>query len=825
MEYHDEKQTKNSKKTNFNEHIPDSIKEKLYVTRRVDTSISILECQESDVILEALLFLSKYADVKVGNLTYLQQQGIAIRILNLLDKNICILRVALRLLGVLLHNTPIINELDQDIYDSKIVEISNLYTKHTDRHVKEFCVDILSILAESCRITCLIFNVDLFKPILETIRTSQNPNLLTSTLILLERLLISPAATVNLLDSPHFDIQNIPIHLFNVDYTVAEKAYHIVIMLTSKNISSFQRKFKERHLVEKMLEVVTIPDKKIFHNYALEIVQNCLHSEETNTYFVKTVEFLTFCQWVKTCDVEYLLPCINIFEELSSVHSIIQLLYDFSVEESILYFLRCQDKNVLNKACKAIMNMTVHKYCCEDMLTPVVIISLVNILNRTEDVLDPTNEVALETVYSFFVRTTRAIDMLYQNNIISILINYLKKLSSISESSCLKVIEMLYRYAMITEYQDNVLSETFFEKLFDFLKGEADDLAELSGEILAHFVGNKTFNLVFLSISGPKAILNKLKNTSKRDIIKFCLLIIHNSMFFKELCEEFLLNGLISVLKGLSPIILAEAPIIDTIITLAYNVHLPLKFNEKGKLDLTNKLCNKFYIIREKTNSFFPFLEVIDAQRLCPLSTIYLVDYSYEVVKKSEITNPLLHPSGDVSSRRLTNLKEIEESILFGTDVCQIPNDPYLPHYINHVKTYCQERYSLREKITFLARYIDEILCGPVEDGSEPEKIHIFETHLQSLKYKLSTSVIPVGYLRLGFHCERALLFKAIADKVEIPCTIERKNKIYWNEVGLLEQGEHGCVLTFYVVDLMTDIGSLLLVGSRIANKYLKYIS
>lgn len=61
-----------------------------------------------------------------------------------------------------------------------------------------------------------------------------------------------------------------------------------------------------------------------------------------------------------------------------------------------------------------------------------------------------------------------------------------------------------------------------------------------------------------------------------------------------------------------------------------------------------------------------------------------------------------------------------------------------------------------------------------------------------------------------------------------MPATLVRGNGIYWNEVPIVntepfdapERDKH---VAFYVVDLMNDIGGLMLVGSDKANLYCRH--
>lgn len=63
---------------------------------------------------------------------------------------------------------------------------------------------------------------------------------------------------------------------------------------------------------------------------------------------------------------------------------------------------------------------------------------------------------------------------------------------------------------------------------------------------------------------------------------------------------------------------------------------------------------------------------------------------------------------------------------------------------------------------------------------------HQLEVHLKKIKECLETSVIPLGQLRVGSYLERALLFKAIADRICLPAALVRgEYGISWIEIAV----------------------------------------
>ncbi|KAJ8945191.1 hypothetical protein NQ318_013641 [Aromia moschata] len=517
---------KKSKATKLDTKKADDIKEKSYITKQVDTSIAILDSPENDVVLESLLFLSKYADIQLNNLNYLQQHGMMVKLLNLFNRNICILRLSLRLLSSLVLLEDVLFELDQDVYNDKIIEIADMYISHSDSYVREFCVSILAKLAASCRVTSLIFKIDLFNPILLTAKTTTNLSLLESTLELLYVLLNAPAALSTLPDIQNFDVSVIMMHLDNPNGKVSRLAFEIIRKLTYYGLEVFQKMFKENKLVEKMFEVILNPEKIEFHQSALAIIKNCMNCVETESYFIESLVFLEFCQWVKTCDQDYLMPCIDIFEKLSKIPSIKQTLFDLSIEDSILYFLRSTDNKVLNKTCEAISNMSTHKYCYERLLNPTVLRELTQILYR-EDEEDPGNEVALKTIFDFSRRNVKTLDLLVHIEAQNILLEYFTNGTAVvSEESFLRVLEILYKWLI-------------------------HPVSTVACEILTNFVHCKEFKQVFLSKNGPQIFVSALSTTHGPKKFKNMLLFILANLINTDIVMAFLKSNLVTTLKQL----------------------------------------------------------------------------------------------------------------------------------------------------------------------------------------------------------------------------------------------------------------------------------
>ncbi|KAF7285722.1 hypothetical protein GWI33_010142 [Rhynchophorus ferrugineus] len=829
-------QTEKNKSAKLDKAKQSDIKEKVYNTKQVETSITILESPETDVVLEALLFLSKYADISKNNPVYLTKKGLIEKLVKNMDKNICILRLSLRLLAELLGFDEGLYEIDQEMYDETFLRITDMYIEHKDVYIRQYCVEILSKVATIPRIIVLIFKTDLLNPVLENMKVSKNAIILYHTLLLFYRLMDIPSAVSQLSECKNFDPNIVIHHINNDDIKISNIVLDIIEKMSSYGLPFIQESFKNVRLVEKVLSIIMKEETVDQHDKALNILKNCLACEETNNYFVESVEFLDLCQWVKTCHPRYLIPLIEVFLILTSMNEMKQTLFDLSVEESILSFFRYSNKILINKVCQAVSNMTTHKYCCEHMLTPVVAATLVDILNRQADDDDSQNEVALRTIYDFMKRNCKALDIFFQKQFKSTLLNYFFTKSMIlKEDSFQMILEILYKYLVHPILQKEFLSSDLYKELLKLFQQSSTAISNLCCEILTYLLMVEEFRKSFLDNGGIRIFLDKVGNCEEVKLVTEMLYFVYSSLVYDDIAMAFLHGGLVSCLRDMGDYLISKIPLIKKVLLLAFNYYLPIKFFDSGRLEVIDKLPNKFYLIHGPWNGPFPFLDILERMFVSPYQTIYLVDFSYEVDQNASSVNSqsslTLSRSLKSSDYSVTNINSLDSlSIMLSASTPsvldvnygKISPDPFLPRYIYHIRKY--EKFlggSIQDRCKFLAEYVDTLLCGPRENLTLPQKIHEYKVHIECLKTKLGNNIIPIGYLRLGFHCERALLFKALADKVSIPCSLVKGNlKVYWNEVAAFEGVDTNEKVRFYVVDLIDNLGDLLLVGSREANKY-----
>lgn len=154
----------------------------------------------------------------------------------------------------------------------------------------------------------------------------------------------------------------------------------------------------------------------------------------------------------------------------------------------------------------------------------------------------------------------------------------------------------------------------------------------------------------------------------------------------------------------------------------------------------------------------------------------------------------------------------------------EAPYDVTFDSYIGEISRNILPLPSTRDQIVSLAFFVSDKMGGPVE----LEMLHNFfwELHIAELKHELTSNIIPIGKIEKGVYYHRALLFKALADRIGINCSLVRGDyNRAWNEVMLIDPPsqdgiEHLIPPKAYIVDLMHQVGHLLMVDSAEAAHY-----
>ncbi|XP_055661253.1 armadillo repeat-containing protein 3 isoform X3 [Falco peregrinus] len=291
--------------------------------------------------------------------------------------------------------------------------------------------------------------------------------------------------------------------------------------------------------------------------------------------------------------------------------------------------------------------------------------------------------------------------------------------------------------------------------------------------------------------------------------------------------------------------------------------NLSRKYSQMGYLSSSNIITDGFYDCGQiKPGEKFLSLEELSMQELTDRRAVIFInakpqeDLEVEKAQDSSYEQAILSPSisrkgSREKARKSKGKKEEEKSkeVIQITpkvqDEIKLENSQWLPppdfillDYINNASKIILPLTTTREQVVALAqgiieaidpgihwnRLVADKMGGPIER----DKLHDFswELHISEIEFELKCNVVPIGKVKKGTFYHRALLFKVIADRIGIGCSLVRgKYNRAWNEVKLVDdspQGIAGLLLPphEYIVDLMFAPGFLIKQGSAEADQY-----
>ncbi|CAN1297879.1 Serine/threonine-protein kinase CTR1 [Linum perenne] len=133
--------------------------------------------------------------------------------------------------------------------------------------------------------------------------------------------------------------------------------------------------------------------------------------------------------------------------------------------------------------------------------------------------------------------------------------------------------------------------------------------------------------------------------------------------------------------------------------------------------------------------------------------------------------------------------------------------DPYLRELCDRVASLSSRRFTTSDAVTELATLVCSRMGG--EAFSEEEEFcKYWMKCADALRNRLGSVILPIGSLSVGLCIHRALLFKVLADSINLPCRIAKGCKYCTRDVAsccLVQVGNE----REYLVDLFRKPGSL----------------
>uniref|UniRef100_A0A8C5T8U5 Armadillo repeat containing 3 n=1 Tax=Malurus cyaneus samueli TaxID=2593467 RepID=A0A8C5T8U5_9PASS len=273
--------------------------------------------------------------------------------------------------------------------------------------------------------------------------------------------------------------------------------------------------------------------------------------------------------------------------------------------------------------------------------------------------------------------------------------------------------------------------------------------------------------------------------------------------------------------------------------------NLSQKYSRMGYLSSSNIIVNGFYDCGQwhllpkhllRAYSLQLFGHLLPREKMpptlhlspvnCPAGELMYLNFrDYTILSKCVFFFYVRKGKGKKEEEKTKEVTEVTSKVQEETNLEHAqwvpPPDFILMDYINEASKTILPLTTTREQIVALAQFVADKMGGSVEK----EKLHNYcwELHISEIEFELKSNIVPIGKIQKGTFYHRALLFKAIADRIGIGCSLVRdKYNRAWNEVKLVDDSPKGHLLPpqEYIVDLMFEPGSLLKQRSAKADQY-----
>ncbi|GAA0169518.1 non-receptor serine/threonine protein kinase [Lithospermum erythrorhizon] len=166
-----------------------------------------------------------------------------------------------------------------------------------------------------------------------------------------------------------------------------------------------------------------------------------------------------------------------------------------------------------------------------------------------------------------------------------------------------------------------------------------------------------------------------------------------------------------------------------------------------------------------------------------------------------------LQENGRIPS--IESLKVVDPTVVSSVEVILIDrhSDPTLKELQNRAHNMSSSCITTKEVVEQLANLVSHIMGGAASSG-EDELVSIWKECSDDQKDCLGSIVLPIGSLSIGLCRHRALLFKVLADIIDLPCRIAKGCKY------CTRADASSCLVRFgldreYLVDLICKPGCL----------------
>ncbi|XP_029168824.1 armadillo repeat-containing protein 3 [Nylanderia fulva] len=753
----------------------------------VESTILLLQSEEEATLLAAVEALSKYASKSKDNVRILFDLGVVNNVLPIIKhKDLFIRRFAAKLL---VEMTAIPDLTIFFIESNYLLYFVKLLISEKDIFMQEYFSAILARLSRNPYVAALLANHCLNMNFLFDEMQSSDPDIKKNNLEILYNLMQDLVAAYKISKTEKFN--------FSLLYQHYESSYPEIQCLALNVVASIIERSKDEDI-----------QFLFYETNGVEALLNFLKNSEWNNLHIKALKILYFAAENpvivdKLIEIESIPEILNYIEHVTTQNLFIEafkvivqiantlngrkVLFSYEIVEHLIDALqRWTQSDIIEIVCYGIGKMALFSPATKEFASKESVKIILDLLKK-ENLQWSAKHAAIFALKQLLISDIRNCDIFLEIHGQDYLLQLIKQfVKQVPVETCIISLEALLAITYRPKLRDILINLDIFDTICLLLESVYPFLDELKiscCNLLSMLCLENSGRHYFIKANGPQRMYPLITDTHSISVRNSAIQFIQTISTDLTVANAFVENKYLSyMLSNSSSRII---PSWDTCIETLFKSHLPIKFALTGRLSLQDLTQNGFYVLRRNICPF-PILDDIFRFKYCPLEPIYVVN----CIQSSTLPNAL----EAVFEENINTLLESK----FGRLQC----DPYFTEYVELFKRMILAKESKRDvdasdidqKLTniryvllrakMLARFVARQMSG--FDSTSRCIDHQLEVHLREIKECLETSVIPIGQLRVGSYLERALLFKAIADRICLPAALVRgKYGISWIEIAI----------------------------------------
>ncbi|XP_051785309.1 armadillo repeat-containing protein 3-like [Erpetoichthys calabaricus] len=768
----------------------DSFDPLLIESKNAATVVLMLQSPELDVILKACEAIYRYAEKGDENKAILAELGALEPISRLIkheDKPVR--RSAVMVLGVISAQNDVKKYLKKMNVIPSVIE---LLEPEEDVVIHEFASLCLSFLSSEPSVKVQIINEDGLEPLIGLL-SSADPDVKKNSLETIYNLVqdfYSRAVICELNGIAPL------LELLKSDYPVIQQLT-LKTLATITSDAETRMALRELEGLDYLIEMLGANDLSDLHVDALLVISNCLEDEDTMQLIQQTGALDKLMQFARTATlVDVQRKAVNAILRAAQNSKNKKILHDHGVEKILVGLLGPDNADIRETACLAITVMCENesskvsfgkwgkakqnggvlpgkenrldspaRLCLSDVIKP-----LVQLLQNDYGEVKEAAALALSSLTTANMNNSIAV---YKARGIEPLVQLL---ANEREGVVAHVAAVLTNMSSQNILRSNIQAKGVMTALVGPLQSASSLVQSKAALAVSAFACDSEAREEF-RIAGGLVALVWLLNSNINEVRRNACWAVFVCASDEPTCLEMFRLGALEILQEINLSTCRKNNFSEAALQKLFEGNLSIKYSLYGGLSSSDIIVDGFYDPgRVKPGKKVLPLEDLFKMEVNQQRPIILVNGRTgddDLVESVSGDEKLVDGSEWTTGRSVSKDKSPSKTKGKGKEDEDEDDDrkTWLPPFdadfynlVNEVTKLISPLENTRDRVVELAKFVAETMGG----GVERRKLHnlYWELHLSELKYELKSNVIPIGKIKKGFFCHRALLFKVTRDNL-----------------------------------------------------------